>query len=59
MLKEPAQQAALGEALALCRQLAVSYAGLTLTLDMFPQVRLLAGLLVGQGVLGHVGRVGR
>ncbi|PRW05883.1 putative ubiquitin conjugation factor E4 [Chlorella sorokiniana] len=37
MLKEPAQQAALGEALALCRQLAVSYAGLTLTLDMFPQ----------------------
>ncbi len=39
LLKEAAQQAALGEALALCRQLAVSYVGLMLTLEMFPQVR--------------------
>jgi hypothetical protein len=31
-------QAALGASLALARQLAVSYAGLTLMMDMFPQV---------------------
>ena len=37
MLKEAAQQAALADSLQLCRQLAVSYAGLVLTLDMFPQ----------------------
>ena len=38
MLKDPAQQAALAQTLGLCRQLAVSYAGLTLLMDMFPQV---------------------
>lgn len=38
MLKDQQQAAALGASLALCRQLAVSYTGLTLTLDMFPQV---------------------
>ena len=37
MLKDPSQQAALVEALALAKQLAVGYAGLILTLDMFPQ----------------------
>ena len=38
MLKEAAQQQQLAGTLQLCRQLAVSYAGLILTLDMFPQV---------------------
>lgn len=37
LLKQEGQRAALTETLQLCRQLAVSYAGLTLTLDMFPQ----------------------
>lgn len=39
LLKDPADQARLSEALSLARQLAVSYAGLTLLLEMFPQVR--------------------
>lgn len=38
LLKDAGQGAALGDALRLCAQLAVSYSGLTLTLDMFPQV---------------------
>ena len=37
-LKNPQDQARLTEALALARQLAVSYVGLTLYMDMFPQV---------------------
>lgn len=37
MLKDPEQQAALTGTLQLCRQLAVSYSGLILSLDMFPQ----------------------
>ena len=49
MLKEAQQQQQLAGTLQLCRQLAVSYAGLILTLDMFPQV----GGWVGVG-----GRVG-
>lgn len=39
LLKDPSDQARLGECLSLARQLAVSYVGLMLTLDMFPQVR--------------------
>lgn len=42
LLKQEGQRAALTETLQLCRQLAVSYAGLTLTLDMFPQVLTLS-----------------
>mgnify|MGYP007114751060 CR=1 FL=1 len=37
-LKNPQDQARLTEALGLARQLAVSYVGLTLYMDMFPQV---------------------
>ncbi|KAL4426229.1 hypothetical protein ABPG77_009844 [Micractinium sp. CCAP 211/92] len=37
LLKDASQQAALTETLQLCRQLAVSYSGLILSLDMFPQ----------------------
>lgn len=39
MLRDEGQRGALGATLALCRQLAVSYAGLTLLMGMFPQVR--------------------
>ncbi len=39
MLRDEGQREALGATLALCRQLAVSYAGLTLLMGMFPQVR--------------------
>ena len=40
MLKDVDQQKALAGTLTLCRRLAVSYTGLLLTLDMFPQARL-------------------
>jgi hypothetical protein len=39
MLRDEGQRGALAATLALCRQLAVSYAGLTLLMGMFPQVR--------------------
>lgn len=38
MLKDGGQQAALGAALAAARELCVGYAGLILTIEMFPQV---------------------
>ncbi|GAB4822698.1 hypothetical protein N2152v2_009744 [Parachlorella kessleri] len=43
-LKSPGDQARLAEALGLARQLAVSYVGLTLYMDMFPQASGTAGL---------------
>lgn len=46
LLKDAGDQRSLTDALILARQLAVSYAGLTLLMDMFPQVCVCVSLCV-------------